>query len=76
MLDAYQQQRSATEELCVVLIGGLAGSGKSEFARFLSSVTGWTILDKDTITRALVERLLLAYDGDVNDRHSTLYLER
>lgn len=76
VLDAYQQQRSATEELCVVLIGGFAGSGKSEFARFLSSVTGWTILDKETITRALVERLLLAYDGDVNDRHSTLYLEK
>ncbi|MGQ0718321.1 MAG: helix-turn-helix domain-containing protein [Pseudonocardiales bacterium] len=76
VLDAYQQQRTAAEALCVVLVGGFAGSGKSEFARFLSSVTGWTILDKETITRALVERLLLAYDGDVNDRHSTLYLEK
>ncbi len=75
MLDAYQQQRSTAEALCVVLVGGFTGSGKSEFSRFLSSVTGWTIVDKDTITRALVERLLLAYDGDVNDRHSTLYME-
>jgi DNA-binding XRE family transcriptional regulator/predicted kinase len=75
VLDAYQQQRSTGEALRVVLVGGFAGSGKSEFARFLSSVTGWTIIDKDTITRALVERLLLAYGGDVNDRHSTLYME-
>jgi transcriptional regulator with XRE-family HTH domain/predicted kinase len=75
VLDAYQQQRSAAEAPCIVLVGGFAGSGKSEFARFLSSVTGWTILDKDTITRALVERLLLAFGGDVNDRHSTLYME-
>ncbi|MGH3882702.1 MAG: helix-turn-helix domain-containing protein [Pseudonocardiaceae bacterium] len=75
VLDAYQQQRSTAEGLRAVLVGGFAGSGKSEFARFLSSVTGWTILDKDTITRALVERLLLAYDRDVNDRHSTLYME-
>jgi len=75
VLDAYQQQRSTAEAPCIVLVGGFAGSGKSEFARFLSSVTGWAILDKDTITRALVERLLLACGGDVNDRHSTLYME-
>jgi predicted kinase len=75
VLDAYQQQRSAAEAPCIVLVGGFTGSGKSEFARFLSSVTGWTILDKDTITRALVERLLLTFGGDVNDRHSTLYME-
>lgn len=76
VLNAYQQQRNTAEPLCVVLVGGFTGSGKSEFARFLSSVTGWTILDKDTITRALVERLLFAYGGDVSDRHSTLYMEQ
>ncbi len=75
VLDAYQQQRSAGEALSVVLVGGFAGSGKSEFARFLSSVTGWTILDKDTITRVLVEHLLEAYGGDMDDRHSILYME-
>lgn len=75
VLDAYQRQRGTAKAPCVVLVGGFAGSGKSEFARFLSSVTGWTILDKDTVTRALVERLLLACGGDVNDRHSALYME-
>lgn len=75
VLDAYQQQRSATGPLSLVLVGGFAGSGKSEFARFLSAVTGWSILDKDTISRALVERLLLANGGDINDRHTPFYLE-
>lgn len=76
VLDAYQQQRtSSTGPLSLVLVGGFAGSGKTEFARFLSSVTGWTILDKDTLTRALVERLLLSYGADVNDRQTDLYLE-
>ena len=76
VLNAYQQQRGTTGPLCVVLVGGFAGSGKSEFARFLSSVTGWTILDKDTVTRALTERLLLAHGKDPNDRHSAFYREQ
>jgi predicted kinase len=76
VLDAYQQHRRTAGPLCVVLVGGFAGSGKSEFARFLSSVTGWAILDKDTITRALAEQLLLAYGKDPNDRHSDFYLEQ
>ena len=65
-----------TDALSVTLVGGYAGSGKSEFARFLSAVTGWTILDKDTLTRALVEQLLLAHGGDPNDRQTQLYLEK
>ncbi len=76
MLDVYQRQRGTVNGLRVVLVGGFAGSGKREFARFLSSVTGWAILDKHTITHELVERLLLAYGGDANDRHSSLYLEK
>ncbi len=76
VLNAYRQQRGAGGPLCVVLVGGFAGSGKSEFARFLSSVTGWTILDKETITRALAERLLIAYSNDPNDRHSDFYMEQ
>lgn len=76
VLDAYQQQRNhATGPLSLILVGGFAGSGKSEFARFLSSVTGWSILDKDTISRALVERLLLANGEDINDRHTSFYQE-
>ncbi|MGH3940251.1 MAG: helix-turn-helix domain-containing protein [Pseudonocardiaceae bacterium] len=76
VLNAYQQQGNGNRgPLSVVLVGGFAGSGKREFARFLSSVTGWTILDKHTMTHALVERLLPALGQDSNDRQSAVYLE-
>lgn len=75
-LAAYQMKRRKDDQLSLTLVGGFAGSGKSEFARFLSAVTGWTILDKDTLTRALAEQLLIAHGGDANDRQSPLYLEQ
>ncbi|MEV0584016.1 AAA family ATPase [Nonomuraea sp. NPDC050310] len=56
------------------LVAGYAGSGKSEFSRFLSSVTGWALLDKDSLTCALAERLLTSLGGDPHDRHTDLYL--
>jgi predicted kinase len=74
--DAYRSQERRDDRLSLTLVGGFAGSGKSEFARFLSGVTGWTILDKDTMTRALVEQLLLALGCDSNDRHSETYLTK
>ncbi|MFI0352512.1 AAA family ATPase [Actinomadura sp. 9N407] len=58
----------------LVLVGGYAGSGKTEFARFLGDVSGWAFLDKDSLTRRLVERLLTSMGGDANDRHTDLYL--
>lgn len=58
----------------LVLVGGYAGSGKSEFARFLGDIAGWAILDKDSLTRRLAERLLVSLGGDQHDRHSDLYL--
>jgi transcriptional regulator with XRE-family HTH domain/predicted kinase len=74
VVEAYRQHDRQTDALLsLVLVGGFAGSGKSEFARFLSSVTGWTILDKDTITRPLVEQLLLSIGCDVNDRQTPEY---
>ncbi|MFI6514042.1 AAA family ATPase [Spirillospora sp. NPDC050679] len=57
----------------LVLVGGYAGSGKTEFARFLGDVTGWAFLDKDSLTRRLVERLLVSLGGDPHDRHTDLY---
>lgn len=57
----------------LVLVAGFAGSGKTEFAKFLSSVTGWALLDKDVLTRPLVESILTALKGDPNDRHSEIY---
>lgn len=53
---------------------GYAGSGKTEFARFLGDISGWAFLDKDSLTRRLTERLLISLDGDPHDRHTDLYL--
>ncbi|MEV5556332.1 hypothetical protein AB0L44_21995 [Nonomuraea wenchangensis] len=48
----------------LTLVGGYAGSGKTEFSRFLSDITRWAFLDKDSLTRCMVERLLISLDGD------------
>jgi predicted kinase len=76
LLDAYQTQwRAKQDRPLLTVVGGYAGSGKSEFGGFLSSLTGWTLLDKDTLTRPFAERLLVSLGGDPNDRHSPLYRE-
>lgn len=58
----------------VVFVGGYAGSGKSEFGRILARETGWPILDKDTLTRPVVEMALEALDLSPHDRESAKYL--
>jgi predicted kinase len=76
--DAWAQARAdlpADSGPVLVLVGGFAGSGKTELARFLSGITGWALLDKDQLTRPLVERLLTSLGLDPNDRHSPRYLE-
>ncbi|MFD2793833.1 GntR family transcriptional regulator [Promicromonospora vindobonensis] len=60
----------------VFLIGGYAGSGKSELARVLSRLAGAAIVDKDTITRPVVERLLEELSRPPHDRESATYLEQ
>jgi predicted kinase len=54
-------------------VAGLPGSGKTEFATFLSARTGWALLEKDAITRPLVECVLAELNGDPNDRQSATY---
>lgn len=77
VLDACRQleDKHATRP-SLTLVGGFAGSGKSEFGRFLSTMTGWALLDKDTLTRPFAEALLLSLGSDVNDRHTALYREK
>lgn len=75
-LSAFHRQRDGRDPLSLTLIGGYAGSGKSEFANFLSSITGWPIFDKDILTRALVEQVLIAHGRPVHDRESPVYLEK
>ncbi|MER5642181.1 AAA family ATPase [Kitasatospora sp. NPDC002227] len=78
ILDAWKRRHTGGDphRPVVVLVGGYAGSGKTEFARFLTQLTGWPLLDKDPLTRPLVEQLLVALGGDPNDRHTDLYRER
>lgn len=75
VLEAYRDRDAHAQRPSVTLVGGYAGSGKSEFARFLSSITGWAFLDKDTLTRPLAEALLVSYGSEPHDRHTQLYRE-
>lgn len=59
----------------VVLIGGYAGSGKSELGRILTRASGWALLDKDTTTRAVVEAALDSLGLSPHDRESDTYLD-
>ena len=58
----------------VVLIGGYAGSGKTELGRILARETGWPMLDKDTLTRPVVEAALEVLGCSPHDRDSETYL--
>ncbi|WP_443327923.1 AAA family ATPase [Streptomyces sp. 8N706] len=62
--------------LTLALVGGFAGSGKSETGKLLAASTGWAMLDKDTLTRPLTEALLVSSGSDPDDRHSAEYVER
>ncbi|MFJ1751157.1 AAA family ATPase [Streptomyces sp. NPDC088116] len=75
ILDAWKRRHTGGDphRPVLILVGGFAGSGKTELARFLTQLTGWPLLDKDPQTRPLVERLLVALGGDPNDRHTELY---
>jgi predicted kinase len=58
----------------MVVIGGYAGSGKTEFARILAKAAGWPILDKDTMTRPVVETALEVHELPPYDRESAIYM--
>ena len=76
VLDACQfiEQRLIAKPV-LTLVGGYAGSGKTEFGSFLSSVTGWALLDKDTLTRPLVESLLTAMGQDPDGRDESAFYQ-
>jgi len=57
----------------LLLIGGLAGCGKSTLAKAIARQTGFAILDKDTLTLPLVESLLVSLGSSANDRESNAY---
>ncbi|MEV0630181.1 AAA family ATPase [Nonomuraea wenchangensis] len=75
VVDAWRRRHGqGSPKPILTLVGGYAGSGKTEFSRFLSDITGWAFLDKDSLTRHMVERLLISLGGDPHDRHTELYL--
>jgi hypothetical protein len=39
----------------------------------ITALTGWTVLDKDAITRRMTERLLISLGADPHDRHTDVY---
>lgn len=59
----------------VVLVAGFAGSGKTEVAKALAREFGWALIDKDTLTRPLLEEASKVVCGDADDRQSDTYLE-
>lgn len=58
----------------VIFVGGYAGSGKTELGRILARQTGWPMLDKDTLTRPVLEAALELIGLSPNDRESETYL--
>ncbi|MFI5808420.1 AAA family ATPase [Streptomyces sp. NPDC051561] len=75
VMEAWKRRHTGGDphKPCVVLVGGYAGSGKTEFARFLTQLTGWPLVDKDPLTRPLVEPLLTALGSQPQDRHTEIY---
>ncbi|MEV4241322.1 GntR family transcriptional regulator [Nocardia sp. NPDC049737] len=59
----------------VVYVGGYAGSGKTETGRILARQTGWAMLDKDTLTRSVVDTALVQLGSTIADRESSIYLD-
>ncbi|MEU1204030.1 GntR family transcriptional regulator [Nocardia sp. NPDC005825] len=57
-----------------IIVGGYAGSGKTEFGRILARETGWAMVDKDTITRSVVDAALVHLGSSMQDRDSDTYL--
>lgn len=72
--DADKRGRARTEQPHVIVIGGYAGCGKSELGRIITRLTGWPMIDKDTITRPVVETALEALGHSPHDRESDTYL--
>ncbi|GAA4834272.1 hypothetical protein GCM10023201_23180 [Actinomycetospora corticicola] len=68
--------RQETEAPTILVIGGYAGSGKTELGRIIARLTGWPLFDKDSATRPVVEMALVELGSAPSDRESDLYLSK
>ena len=73
--DLSHEKRVRPPSPHVILIGGYAGSGKTELGRILARETGWPMLDKDTLTRPVVEGALELLGKSPHDRESDTYVQ-
>lgn len=51
---------------CLVLVGGLQGTGKTTLARGLSEVAGFTVIRTDVVRKDMIEKSQLASPGSSN----------
>lgn len=58
----------------IIIVAGYAGSGKTELAKIIAKKTQWAIVDKDTVSRDFVEKLIESNNSYVGDRESDFYL--
>jgi predicted kinase len=72
--DQINTERILLRRPHILLVGGYAGSGKTELGRILTRETKWPMLDKDTLTRPVVEGALEALGHSPHDRESDTYL--
>ena len=70
----YPPPEAERKRARVLLIGGYAGSGKTELGRMITRRTGWAILDKDSTTRPVVEAALERLGTSPHDRESETYM--
>ena len=72
--DQRQRAEIRLSRARVIFVGGYAGSGKTELGRILARETGWAMLDKDTLTRPVLEAAMELLGMSPNDRESETYL--
>ncbi|MEU7902183.1 GntR family transcriptional regulator [Actinoplanes sp. NPDC049118] len=72
--DQHQQAEIRLRKPRVLFVGGYAGSGKTELGRILARETGWAMLDKDTLTRPVLEAAMEMLGMSPHDRESETYL--
>jgi predicted kinase len=71
-----QHESGRRTQPTVIIVGGYAGSGKTELGRIITRLTGWPMLDKDSITRPVVETALQQLGMSPHDRESETYLTK